>query len=118
MNAVKVGVKRGERGLQELARKAYWHILGRGHTTSSLAQALGVSTATMARAIARLRKDVVARGEELVSVKAGKRWRFELRGGEDRSRSRWQKLRKYGGFIAKWRGSRKKTDDDIIYGER
>lgn len=55
----------------------------RPHTTESLARKLAVSTATVARGIAELRRVLAESGESLVSVKEGKDWHYEIRERED-----------------------------------
>ena len=62
-----------------LARQAYYHILCRAHTAGTLAKALGVSVATVARLLAELRRTLAREGEHLVSVKEGASWRYEVR---------------------------------------
>jgi hypothetical protein len=53
------------------------HIRCREHNTSSLAAALGVSTATTARIVAELRRRMRGRGAKLVAVWRGGRWHYE-----------------------------------------
>src|SRR6266852_1080224 len=59
------------------------HIRCRPHTSESLARKLGVSVATVARALLELRRDLAREGLSLVSVKEGKDWHYELREKED-----------------------------------
>jgi hypothetical protein len=62
-----------------LVREAYHHILCRPHTAGTLARALGVSVATVARALAELRRTLAGEGAGLISVKDGASWRYEVR---------------------------------------
>jgi hypothetical protein len=73
----------GRRGGRDLAREASSHLLCRPHTAETLAAALGVSPATVARALVELRRRLAREGGALVSVKEGVRWRYEIREREE-----------------------------------
>jgi hypothetical protein len=66
-----------------LVRNLRLHIRCRPHTSESLARKLGVSVATVARALLELRHNLARDGISLVSVKEGKDWHYELREKED-----------------------------------
>ncbi|HXX93351.1 MAG TPA: HTH domain-containing protein [Planctomycetota bacterium] len=67
----------------ELVRNLRLHIRCRPHTTDSLARKLGVSTATVARGLATLRRLLSERGESLVSIKEATVWHYQIRERED-----------------------------------
>jgi len=110
----KITARRG--GPEALLAPAHIHLLCRGHTTATLARALGISTATAARLVARLRKRLAGEGLELVSVRRGKSWQYEVRGDEQAGRL-WESdsLVKNLGCV---KGSRRRgeTVDDAVYG--
>ena len=72
----RVAGKETRGNLRELA---YLHILAREHNTDSLASALGVSFTTAARVVEELRAGLREDGDELLSVKSGKGWHYEIR---------------------------------------
>ena len=66
-----------------LVRGLRLHIRCRPHTSGTLARKLGVSVATMDRALVDLRRDLAKVGLSLVNVKEGKEWHYEIREKED-----------------------------------
>ena len=66
-----------------LVRGLRLHIRCRPHTSDTLARKLGVSGATVDRALLELRRDLAREGQSLVSVKEGKEWHYEIREKED-----------------------------------
>ena len=91
------------------------HIQCREHDAASLARAMGVSTATVARIIAALRRNLERTGGEIVSVKRRGRSHYEIRDDEARAR-RWKA---FGKLVGLARGAPLKsgeTIDDVIYG--
>jgi biotin operon repressor len=55
----------------------------RPHTSHTLAQKLGVSTATVDRAVKELRSELEGEGMSLVSVREGREWHYEIRMRDD-----------------------------------
>ena len=118
MSVAKATAATGER-IEGLVGEAETHVLCHGHTTESLARALGVSPATAARVLARLRRKLAARGGELVSVRKGRAWHYEIR-EEDRLAELWRSdpLLKAVGAL---RGSARRPGrsiDDVVYDGR
>jgi len=98
-----------------LLRDLRLHIHCGPHTSASLAKALKASTATVARALAELRRLLAQEGLGLVSVKEGREWHYELREREDL----WENdplLR----LVGAGRGVRRPSGesvDDALYGK-
>ena len=111
--------KRTQGKSQNLVRQAELHIHCREHTTESLAQSLGVSFATAARVVDTLRKEVVARGGELVSVRRGRSWHYEIR-EEERLEKLWKTdpLLKAVGALRGVKRPFGESIDDIVYNGR
>lgn len=105
------------RAVEDLAKEAEVHILCREHTTATLARVLGISDPTAARLIARLRRMVAARGGELVSVRNGRAWHYEIREQEERLAKAWSSdpLLKAVGSIRGTKRPPGQTLDDVIY---
>lgn len=98
-----------------LAREAYHHILCRPHTAETLARALKVSVATVARTLAELRRSLKGEGASLVSVKEGASWRYEIREKEE---DLWETdpfVRSIG-FASNLRRPRGQSIKDALYG--
>ena len=75
--------KRARAGRSAILRDLRLHIHCGPQTSKSLARALGASVATVARALAELRRLLAPEGMRLVSVKEGREWHYELRERED-----------------------------------
>lgn len=103
------------RPAKDLAREAYLFILCRSHTAETLGRALGVSVATVARALAELRKRLAREGGTLVSVKEGSRWHYEIR---EREEGFWETdpFIQSIGFAKGVRRPRGESADDALYG--
>jgi len=86
--------------------------------SSSLAVALGVSTATVARLIAHLRRDLARDGAELVSVRTPGGWHYRVKGDDGLIRARWEAWKKRGliGAVGR-RSPGLKPEDELIYGD-
>jgi biotin operon repressor len=66
-----------------LLRDLRVNIRCRPHTSRSLARKLGVSTATVDRAVKELRSELEGEGMSLVSVREGREWHYEIRTRDD-----------------------------------
>ncbi len=99
----------------ELVRDLRLHIRCRPHTTATLARKLGVSVATVARALSELRRDLARKGASLVSVKDGKDWHYEIRDKE----GAWENdpLLRAVGSIKGVRPPAGESEDDALYGK-
>jgi hypothetical protein len=86
--------------------------------TIEVADLLGVSVPTAARAIARLRGVLAGDGMELASVRTKSGWHYEIRGLEDYMRRRWKssRLRRAAGMSGPWKSMQGRGEDDILYG--
>lgn len=107
--------KAGVKARPGLAREAHHHILCRPHTAGTLARSLGVSVATVARALVELRRLLSREGARLVSVKEGASWRYEVR---DRDEDVWSgdPFVRAVGFAAGVRRPRGEGVDEALYG--
>ena len=108
------------RKVEDLLHEAEIHIVCREHTTSSLARALGVSVPTMARLVVRLRQLIGSRGGELVSIRKGRVWHYEIREQEQWLSKVWSTdpLLKAVGALRGPKRPLGETVDDIIYDGR
>jgi hypothetical protein len=107
---------RVKKAFQTLVREAEVYILCAPLSAPQLARDLGASVATTARVIAELRRTLKARGGELVSVRRGRRFHYEIR--EDRTRA-WERfLRRVDGLKLHAQGPpiREEDQDAVIYG--
>lgn len=97
----------------DLPRRALFVIRHRAVSTKGLAAALGVSTATAARAIAALRKS----GVTVRSVRGRSGWFYELADDAAERRRRWRasRLRRLAGFIVGPNRRAGKLEDAQIY---
>ena len=93
----------------EPVREAYTHILCVPHNTTSLAKAMRVSAATVARALERLRKLLTQRGDELVAVRSRSKWHYEIRPDEGARQASWDAFRALLGSV---RLTRKRPGED------
>ena len=75
-----------------LVREAEDFILCAEWSPRDLARVLGVSPATLSRVLAALRRAVKARGGDLVSVRRGGRWHYEIREDKSEAWARFDKL--------------------------
>ena len=91
------------------------YIKGRELDSASLARAMGVSIATVGRFLAALRRGLAGRGGDLVSVKRGVRWHYEIRDDDARSR-RWAHLRRWVGVVDGEPHEPGESIDDVLYG--
>lgn len=98
-----------------LARQAHDHILCRAHTAETLARALGVSVATVARLLVELRRTLARESAGLVSVKEGLSWRYEVREEEADLWDRDPFVRAIG-FATDVRRPPGQSVDDALYG--
>jgi hypothetical protein len=103
--------------MDDLLAEAETHIICREHTTASLARALGVSVPTAARLVVHLRARLAARGGELVSVRKGRSWHYEIREKEEWLAKIWSTdpLLKAVGSLRGPKRSPGQSVDDIIY---
>jgi hypothetical protein len=93
------------------------HISCREHDTASLARAMRVSAATASRIVAQLRRELAGQGIEMVTVRKGRKWHYEIR-DEEHAREAMQRLVDMAGFI-KGDGPILRpgeTVDDVVYG--
>jgi DNA-binding transcriptional regulator YhcF (GntR family) len=99
---------------EAIVEEAYIHLSAGDHTTRTLAEALGVSTATAFRAIKALRR----RGVAIESAKKGRHWYFELDDDEAVARA-WKRdpLLSLIGFV-RGRKRRGQSVDDVVYGRK
>lgn len=100
------GPRRAPEAVAALAAISCRHL-----SASGLGRLLGVSRASAARTLARLR----AGGVDIVSVRTADGWHYEWRDGGVRMERRWEALRRLRGFVAGRRG-RLKPEDEEIYG--
>lgn len=105
--------RRRDEAWEELVRTAEIHVLCCPHTTASLAKALGVSTATVSRVLAAVRK----RGVQVVSVRENGGWHYEVKNRGEIARAQHEALRSLIGFIKEGKGSPLKPEDELIYGD-
>ncbi len=104
-----------ERSREALAREAADHILCARYTARGLARKLGVSVPTVSRALARLRASLSARGGELVSVRRGRVWHYEIREPESRA---WEAFARLRGFVRKPLRPPAGGPEDVVYSGR
>jgi hypothetical protein len=100
---------------ERLRRAAEEHILCAPYTTRGLARRLGVSVPTTSRLLAKLRKSLAGRGAELVSVRRGRAWHYEIRETEAPAASKFARLR---GFVRRLAPAPGDGIDDVIYSGR
>lgn len=98
----------------EMFRDLHVHILCGAHSVQTLARATGLSTATIARTIAGLRRQLAREGAILVSVKEGRVWHYEIREKEDAG-EKPDPLVQSIGFIKGVRRPAGKSVDDALY---
>jgi len=67
----------------DLLRNLRLHIRCHPHTAQTLARKLGVSTATVDRALRDLRSELEKEKVSLISVREGREWHYEIRMRED-----------------------------------
>ncbi len=106
-------------GIATLEERIHVHLLAGPHTTGSLSVACGASVPTLARALARLRVLLRKRGMELVSVRSGGGYRYEIFGAEDHVRKAWRGslLRSLAGSVSERKpGKPGKPEDETVYG--
>lgn len=108
------GSKR-ELGREALAREAAEHILCARYTARELARRLGVSVPTVSRVLARLRASLAARGGELVSVRRGRAWHYEIREPQGGA---WEAFARLRGFVRKPLRPIAGEIDDVVYSGR
>jgi len=73
----------GKGARSDLLRDLRLHIRCHPHTTQTLAQKLGVSTATVDRGLKDLRAELGKEEMSLLSVREGGAWHYEIRMKED-----------------------------------
>ena len=105
------------RKMDDLVKEAELHIICREHTTETLAQALGVSVPTAARLVVRLRAVVATREGELVSIRKGRSWHYEIREQEAWLAKIWSTdpLLKAVGALRGTKRSPSESIDDVVY---
>jgi hypothetical protein len=106
-------------GVATLEERVHVHLLAGPHSTASLSVACGASVPTLARAIARLRVLLRKRGMELVSVRSGGGYRYEIFGSESHVRKAWQGslLKSLAGSVPERKSGRgPKPEDEAVYG--
>jgi hypothetical protein len=91
------------------------HIQCREHDAASLARAMGISSASVGRVIAALRRKIAHGGGDLVSVKRRGRSHYEILDDEARER-RWKRLRRLVAIAPGEPLPAGETIDDVIYG--
>ena len=118
MKAQKAVRSRPTRTPEDLKGEAYLHLKGRRHTAESLAKALGVSVASTSRVIELIKKDLKSKGGELVSVRTGSGWHYEIR-DEKITEAAWQHdpLLRMVGVVKMKPLPPGKSLDDVIYGD-
>ena len=104
--------------LEGLEEQVFLHVLGAGHTTESLARAVGVSAPTVSRALARLRRALRAAGMDLGSIRLPEGYRFEVRGHAEYVRQAWpgSRLRGLAGAAVRDKERPLKAEDEAVYG--
>lgn len=115
MNEVSESRPRKGRDGEALAREAAEHILCARYTARELARRLGVSVPTVSRLLARLRAALLARGGELVSVRRGRHWQYEIREPEGRA---WEAFARLRGFVRKPLRPAAGEIEDVVYSGR
>lgn len=75
-----------------LVRKAHDFIYCAEWSPRELARKLGASPATLSRIVAALRRELKANGGELVSVRRGRRWHYEIRQDNSEAWARFDKV--------------------------
>jgi hypothetical protein len=106
-------------GVARLEERVHIHLLAGPHTTGSLSAACGTSVATLSRAVARLRVLLRKHGMELVSVRSGAGYRYEIFGAEDHVRKAWHGslLKSLAGSVPERKSGRgAKPEDEAVYG--
>jgi hypothetical protein len=106
-------------GVASLEERIHIHLLAGPHTTGSLSTACGASVPTLARALARLRVVLRKHGMELVSVRSGGGYRYEIFGSESHVRKAWQGslLKSLAGSVPERKSGRgAKPEDEAVYG--
>jgi len=106
-------VKSRKAGFRRFETEVLLRIERKGSSGPELSKALGVSLATVNRAIAALR----ARGENIMSVRTKEGWRYEARCQRTEEDILNDPLVRKAGFIKRWKVVPGKDEDDIIYGE-
>jgi hypothetical protein len=115
MNEITGHSSRRGRDREALAREACEHILCAPYTTGGLARRLGISLPGAARLVARLRKSLAARGAELLSVRRGRSWHYEIREPADAA---WSSFARLKGFVRAPLRPAAGKPDDVIYSGR
>jgi len=98
----------------EMSRDLHVHILCGAHTVQTLARVTGLSTATVARTIAGLRRQLAREGAILVSVKEGRVWHYEIREKEGAGEQPDPLVQSIG-FIKGVRRPAGESVDDALY---
>jgi len=106
---------RVRKDLRTLVREAKEYILCAERSATELARDLGASPATTARVLVALRKQLKARGGELVSVRRGRRSHYEIR--EDKTAA-WERFLRVVKSVRGRLGPpiREEDQDAAIYG--
>lgn len=115
MNEITGRSPRKGRDRESLAREACEHILCAPYTAAGLARRLGISLPTAARLVARLRKSLAARGADLVSVRRGRSWHYEIR---EPAGPAWPAFARLRGFVRKPLRPVAGEIDDVVYSGR
>jgi hypothetical protein len=87
---------RVRKDFRALVREAKLYILCAPLSARQVARDIGASPATTARVLAALRRELKAKGGELVSVRRGRRWHYEIR---ENNPEAWKRLDKLIGSI-------------------
>ncbi|KAF0246220.1 MAG: hypothetical protein FD180_851 [Planctomycetota bacterium] len=110
-------LRKQDKAPSAVVQEAWLHVRCRRHSPASLARALGVSSATLGRVLAELRKYLACLGIQLLTVSDGAKTWYGLDDEEWRARC-WKDspLRRHAGSVRKWRAPRKGSQDDFLYG--
>lgn len=114
MNISAIRRPRVRKDFRTLVREAQEYILCAERSPGELARDLGASPATTARVLVAVRRELKARGGELVSVRRGRRSHYEIRENATRA---WENFRKLIGS-APGAPVREQGQDDVIYAHR
>jgi len=112
MSDVTRRIPRKGRGREELLRELCEHVLCAPCTTQGLARRLGVSVPTVSRLLVRVRKRLAARGAELVSVRSGRAWHYEIREAGDPA---WASFARLKGLVKAPSAPPPGGIDDVVY---